>query len=211
LRSVFEQRQLDEAHLLQAHLAGPFLRQLGHHGPGHGQRLGLPPVDVRAHVRGAAFPGPLQAALGALAHVGGRPVHAVGQHRVDGAEQAGSHLLHARQGEGLVEVRVRVDEAGQGERAGEVPGAGGRGCGAGLGVNVGGPHRVHATGLDGNAREHRHAVALRPVGGQQPARQPHVVEHRRGSDGRVHAKRAIALPTLAMKRFSWGSVATFMW
>ncbi|MCY1520552.1 hypothetical protein D9M68_553340 [compost metagenome] len=187
LRRVFEQRQLDERDLLQSHAAGPFLRQLGHHGPGHRQRVGLPPVDVRAHVRGAAFPRPLQAARCALAHVGGRPVHAVGQHRVDRAEQAGLHLLHARQRERLVQVRVRVDEGGEGERAGEVPAGARRDVPRGL-------HRPDAAGLDGDACEFRHPVALRPVGGQQPARQPCVVQQR----GRVHAKRAPAEPAGAL-------------
>jgi hypothetical protein len=96
---------------------------------------------------------------------------------------------------------VGVDEAGQHEGAGKVP-ALGRGHGV-----IGGAHRLHAPGVERNARQHRHAIALRPVGGQQPARQPRVVEQH----GRVHAKRAMAWPTRAMKRLSWGSVATFMW
>jgi len=67
---------------------------------------------VGAQVHGAGVVGPLQRSAGAGVDVGLGPALAVHHHGLDGAQQAGLDHTHAGQGEGLVQVGVRIDQAG---------------------------------------------------------------------------------------------------
>ncbi|WP_382326819.1 hypothetical protein ACFJGX_19495 [Hydrogenophaga sp. UC242_50] len=169
LVAVLEQAELDQGDLFEPHAAAPFGGEFGGHLPRQGRGAGVPPVDVGAQVRGSGLPGPLQAALGALAQVGVGPVGAVADHRVDRAEQAGLHGAHARQDEGLVQVRVRIDHPGQHRRALHVPALAGDPDGAGDGRGAG-----HTALGQFQQRQGRAGAVGGPVGRQQPARQPRV-------------------------------------
>ena len=208
------QVQGDQAHALQRDSVCPVVGQCAQHVPGQWLRVGLPPVAVGAQVHGACVVGPLQRAAGAGVDVGFGPALAIHHHGLDGAQQAGFDLSHARQGEGLVQVGVRIDQAGQQQRARHVPHRAMwcTGCAVGQHVHDAalGQLQVGQCGL---------VALLRPGGGQQPARQPGAQDVV-GGVGCVHAvalrtwsyaKRAIAWPTRALKAASRGGVATFMW
>ena len=175
------QVQGDQAHALQRDAVGPVMGQCAQHVPGQWLCVGLPPVAVGAQVHGARVVGPLQRAAGAGVDVGFGPALAIHHHGLDGAQQAGFDLSHARQGEGLVQVGVRIHQAGQHQRACYVPHrAVGRWLGA-MGLHLQdaalGQVQIGQCGL---------VALLRPCGGQQPARQP-CAQDVVGSTGCVHA------------------------
>ena len=212
--AVCVQVQGDQAHALQRDAVGPVVCQCAQHVPGQWPRVGLPPVAVGAQVHGACVVGPLQRAAGAGVDVCFGPALAIHHHGLDGAQQAGLDHPHAGQGEGLVQVGVRIHQAGQHQRACYVPH---RAVGRWLGAM--GQH-LHDAALGQLQVGQCGLVALlRPRCGQQPARQPGAQDVV-GSAGCVHtvalrnwsyAKRAMAWPTRALKAASRGGVATFMW
>ena len=173
---VGAERERHQGDALEPHPAFPLGGETLERAPGNGHRVGLPPVDVGANVHDAGGMRPVEPARSAFMHVRRGPPQPVAVHGLDGTEQSGALRDGAAGGERLVEVGVRIDEAGQYRRAVEMPRVGGATRSASVGGRSRGmpPRGLHdrdAAMLEVQVGKRGDASRERPFGRQDPARQ----------------------------------------